>query len=339
MLEYIKDLCQIPGISGDEAAVREYLIDKIKDKAKYEVDPLGNLFVFKQGKERAKNKVMLAAHMDEIGLIITAITQEGFLKFANVGGIDSGVLLGRSVEIGDKRIPGVIGLVPLHLVKDDAANKLPDEDELYIDIGAKDNEEALRYVALGDPAVLAGAPVHVGESCLKARALDDRAGCAIMLKLIESDLPYDLTFVFTVQEEVGLRGARAAAHAVKPDFAIVIEATTAADIAGVEAEKQVCALGKGAVVSFMDRTTVYNRELFKKAFEIAQANNILAQVKAAVAGGNDAGAIHSSAGGVKTISISLPCRYLHSASCMISINDLEESFKLVTKLAESLAND
>jgi len=339
MLEYIKELSRIPAVSGNEDMVRDYLIKKIEKHASYEVDALGNLLVFKQGKTRAKNKLMLAAHMDEIGFIITHITEDGFLKFTTVGGIDSRVILGRSVEIGPEGVFGVMGVKPVHLVKKEAENKMPDDDELYIDIGAKDREEALGKISLGDLAVFTGEPTELGESLLKAKALDDRAGCAILLKMIESELEYDLNFAFTVQEEVGLRGAAAAAYAIKPDYAFVVEATTAADIAGVEEEKQVCALGKGPAVSSMDRATVYDRKMYKKAFELAEKHGIKIQPKAAVAGGNDAGAIHSSGKGVKTLAVSLPCRYLHSASCTIDRNDLNEVYKLLVKLGEYYAND
>lgn len=339
MLKKIKDLCQIPAVSGGEEKVRAYLIKKIEGKANHEVDALGNLIVYKKGKKAAKNKVMLAAHMDEIGLIINLINDEGFLKFIKVGGIDTAVLLGRSVEIGDKAVKGFIGVKPIHLLKEEEKHTFPEDGELYIDIGAKSREDALKHVSLGDLAVLESQPTEFGTSLLKARALDDRAGCALLLHMIEQESQYDLTFAFTVQEEVGLRGAKTAAWALEPDYALVVEATTAADIAGVEAEKEVCSLGKGAVVSFMDRATVYDREMYKKAFELAEKHGIKIQPKAAVAGGNDAGAIHSAGGGAKTLAISLPCRYLHSASSTIDKNDLEEVYKLIVKLGEYYAND
>ncbi|HIT52694.1 MAG TPA: M42 family metallopeptidase [Candidatus Fimivicinus intestinavium] len=339
MLGTLKTLCALPGASGREDAVRAFLIERIKSHAEYEVDALGNLLVHKKGAERAKRRVMLAAHMDEVALIVTYITEEGYLRFAPVGGIDPSVLFGRGVLVGTKQAPGVIGSLPVHLLEKEALKKMPDTDQLYIDIGAASSEEAQEVVHLGDIAYFDSAFVPFGERRIKAKALDDRAGCAILLEMIESDLPYDLEFAFTVQEEVGLRGAGAAAYQLAPDYAIVVETTTAADLAGVQPHKRVCALGRGAVVSFMDKSTLYDRRLYDFAFSLAERKNIRCQTKTLVAGGNDAGAIHKSRGGVKTITVSVPCRYLHSPCCVIEEGDLYDTADLVRALAQSFAND
>lgn len=337
MLEMIKELCALSGISGRENAVREYIIEKIRDYAEYRVDPLGNLIVFKKGRKPAKNKVMLDAHMDEVGLIITAVTSEGYLRFTKVGGIDTRVMLGRTVKVGDKAVNGVIGIKPVHLVEKSAEADIPKADDLYIDIGAKSREEALEYIRIGDAAWFAGDFVEFGDGFVKSKALDDRAGCAILIELIRSELEYDAWFSFSVQEEIGTRGAQTAAFTVAPDYAIVVETTTAADISGVKDEKRVCICGEGGTVSFMDRSTLYDRELFDKAFEIAEKKSIRCQPKTMVAGGNDAGAIHKSRGGVKVLTVSVPCRYLHSPGCVIRYSDVEESLKLIKALAEEFA--
>lgn len=337
MLELIKELCTLSGISGRENAVREYIVSQIKDYAEYSVDPLGNLIVFKKGRKPAKNKVMLDAHMDEVGLIITAITSDGYLKFVKVGGIDTRVMIGRTVKVGDKAVNGVIGIKPVHLVDKDAEADIPKQDDLYIDIGAKSKEEAQQYVRLGDSAWFASDFVEFGDGFVKAKALDDRAGCAILIEMIKSDLEYDTWFSFSVQEEIGTRGAQASAFTVAPDYAIVVETTTAADISGVKDEKRVCLCGSGGAVSFMDRSTLYNRELFDMAFEVAQREGIACQPKTMVAGGNDAGAIHKSRGGVKVLTVSIPCRYLHSPGCVIKYSDAQESFRLIKAMAEEFA--
>ena len=337
MLEMIKELCALSGISGRENAVREYIIDKIKDYAEYSIDPLGNLIVFKKGNNPAKNKVMLDAHMDEVGMIVSAITPEGYLKFVKVGGIDSRVMLGRAVKVGEKAVNGVIGIKPVHLVEKDAEADIPKQDDLYIDIGAKSREEAAEYVRIGDAAWFAGDFVEFGDGFVKAKALDDRAGCAILIEMIRSELEYDAWFSFSVQEEIGTRGAQTAAFTVAPDYAIVVETTTAADISGVKDEKRVCICGDGGTVSFMDRSTLYNRELFDKAFEVAARDGIKCQPKTMVAGGNDAGAIHKSRGGVKVLTVSVPCRYLHSPCCVIKHSDVDESLKLIKAMAEEFA--
>lgn len=337
MLEMIKELCTLSGISGRESAVREYIIEKIKDYAEYSVDPLGNLLVFKKGKNSAKNKVMLDAHMDEVGLIITAITSEGYLRFAKVGGVDTRVIIGRPVKVGDKAVNGVIGIKPVHIVEKSAQSDIPKADDLYIDIGAKSKEEAETLVRLGDAAWFAGDFTEFGNGFIKSKALDDRVGCAILVEMIRSELEYDAWFSFSVQEEIGTRGAQTSAFTLAPDYAIVVETTTAADISGVKDEKRVCICGKGGAVSFMDRRTIYSRELFDKAFETAEKNGIICQPKTLVAGGNDAGAIHKSRGGVKVLTVSVPCRYLHSPSCVIKYSDVEESLKLIKAMAEEFA--
>ena len=172
---------------------------------------------------------------------------------------------------------------------------------------------------------------------IRSRAIDDRAGCAILIDLMKKDLPYDCTFVFAVQEEVGLRGSKTAAFAAEPEAAIVVESTTAADIPGVEPEKQVCHVGKGPVLSFMDRATIYDREYFALAKKLAAEKGIPCQVKEAVAGGNDAGAIHVSRGGVRTAAVSLACRYLHSPVGMIAEEDFHHAEELIEAMAMAIA--
>lgn len=337
MTEKLKNLCSLYGVSGRENAVREYLISRLGSECRFSVDNLGNLIVFKKGRNKSKNKVMLAAHMDEVGFIVTHITSDGFLKFDTVGGIDTSVMAGRSVRVGERLIPGVIGVKPVHLLKNDEKNVFPEKESLYIDIGAKSRAEAEESVRPGDCAFFDSEFVTFGDGFIKARAIDDRAGCALLLQMLEDEQDYDMWVVFTVQEETGTGGAQAAAYTVDPDCAIVAEATTAADIPGVEGEKRVCLLGGGPVISFMDRSTVYSRELFRLVLDLAEKNGIKAQVKTQVAGGNDAGSIFKSRGGVKVLAVSLPCRYIHSPSCVIKESDLFETYKLIKLLAAELA--
>lgn len=337
MLELIKKITAIPGISGRENLVRDFIIEQIKDYAEYQIDPLGNLLVFRKGRKPANHKVMIDAHMDEVGFIITDITSEGFLHFAKVGGINTAVLAGRRVKVGENGINGVFGIKPIHLVEKADERKLPSDDNLYIDIGAENREEALKYVQPGDSAWFSSETVEFGSGFLKAKALDDRVGCAILIKMIQNEPEYDLWFSFSVQEEIGLRGAKTAAFSIAPEYAIAVETTTAADISGVKGDKRVCILGNGGVVSFMDRSTIYSRELFDRAFEIAGEKNIPCQTKTMVAGGNNAGAIHQSRGGVKVLTVSVPCRYLHSPACVINFKDVESSLELINELAEDFA--
>lgn len=333
----LKTLCELNGTSGREEAVREFLIAHLPKDASYTVDALGNLIVEKRGANRAKNKVMLASHMDEVGLIITYITEDGFLRFVCVGGIDSRALFGKAVKVGENGISGVIGGKAIHQLTKDEKNTVPEAEDLLIDIGARTKAEAESLVSLGDNAYFDSEYIEFGDGFIKSKAIDDRAGNLIMLEMLQSDLPYDMTFCFTVQEEIGTRGAAAVTDTVAPDYAIVLESTTASDLPDVSGYRQVCKTGGGAVVGFMDRGTVYDKSLYDLAFRLAKENDIPCQTKTMVAGGNDASAIHKAAGGVKTVAVSVPCRYIHSASCVAKKEDIDSVARLARVLSETLA--
>lgn len=329
MIELLKDLCRLPGVSGDEDRVRDFIRAKAAPYASaIRTDALGNLIVFKKGRKTTGNKLLLAAHMDEVGVIVTRITDEGFLKFDFVGGVDRRVAIGKPVLIGDKQVPGVIGLKAIHLVGQEEMKKVPKTDALYIDIGAKDRETAEKLVALGDYGSFIGEPEAFGQSFLKSKAIDDRVGCAIMLELLKEELPLDVTFAFTAQEEVGTRGAFAAAFSVTPEVALVLETTTAADSPAVEKHRQVCAPGKGPVISYMDGGTIYDRGLFEDLRRLAEDNHIPWQTKEYIAGGNDARTIQRTKSGVRVAAISAAVRYLHAPASVGSMADFENMLKL-----------
>lgn len=335
MLDRLREICMTDGTSGDEAAVREYIRSRITAD-EMTVDPLGNLIVFKKGRQTPKNKVMLAAHMDEVGFMVTDITEDGFLRFGAVGGIDSRVVMGRAVRFKNGTL-GIVGTKAVHQQTAEERKKAPEFDEMLIDIGAACAADAEKLVKRGDTACFDTDFFTFGDGYVKGKAIDDRAGCLIMMDMINSDLPYDMWFAFTVQEEVGTRGAKAAAFTVQPDIALVLETTTACDISGSGGSKRVCELGKGCVVSYMDRSTIYDRELYSLAFDTAKRLDIPVQTKTLVAGGNDSGAIHVSCGGVRTCAMSVPCRYLHSPSCVIKQSDLDATKALSAAMAEACA--
>ena len=337
MIERIEQLCSLYGTSGREDAVREYILSALPADAESTVDALGNLIVFKKGRNRANHRVMLCAHMDEVGMMVTHITDDGYLKFSTVGGISVPALFGKAVRVGEQLLAGVIGVKPVHLLDDEEEKKYPKKDSLYIDIGAASKAEAETVVSVGDCAYFDSEVVYFGDGYLKGRALDDRCGCAILLEMLHSDLAYDLWFAFTVQEETSLGGAGPAAYRIDPEYALVLETTTASDIDGVDGEKKVCRLGQGAVVSQMDRRTVYLPKMYEKAFALAKEHGIPAQPKTVVAGGNDAGVIFKSRGGVAVQALSLPCRYLHSPSCVIMEKDYFATRALATCFAAELA--
>lgn len=328
-MEQLKALCELQGVSGREDAVRHYIIDKIKDNAEVTVDALGNIIAFVKGEKRAVKKVMADAHMDEVGFIVHYITADGMLKFTTVGSIMTGVLLARRVRFSNG-VVGVISSKPIHLLEGDQRDKMPDKESLYIDIGASSFEEASAVISLGDYAVFDEGFEALGDLVV-SKALDDRLGCFALIDIINSKPEYDFYAVFSVMEEIG-HGARTATFAINPDYAVVLESTTAADLAGVSEDKKVCKVGCGAVVSFMDKGTMYDKDLFDKTLKIAEENGISHQIKSYVSGGNNAAGIHQTGDGVKTIALSVPCRYIHSASCVASLSDA----KAVRDLAEAV---
>lgn len=340
MLNELKTLCALPGPSGMEGPVRDYIVQQAQPYADtITVDVMGNLILFKKGAKSTKNKLMLCAHMDEVGLMVTSITDDGYLKFDFVGGVDRRVAIGKRVLVGEKAVPGIIGIKAYHLVSREEEKKVPKTDSLYIDIGAKDKESAEKLVKLGDCAVFDSDWVEFGAGLVKAKALDDRVGCAVMLALLKEDLPMDVTFAFTVQEEVGTRGAFGAAFRVTPQVALVLETTTAADIPSSAEHQQVCSPGKGPVVPFMDGGTIYDRNLFESLRQLAQENGIPWQTKHYVAGGTDARAVQRTKTGVRVAGMAAAVRYLHAPSSVGCINDFENMLRLTRLFVAQLAGE
>ena len=331
MLELLKKLCTLDGPSSFEDEVRDFIRARVETAGCDAVeDAMGNLIVHKPGKP-AKQKVMFAAHMDEVGFIITNITEQGYLKFAAVGGIDTRVIIGKRVTVGPNRLPGIIGIKAVHLVNREARKVVPKPDEMYIDIGADNKEEAEKLVELGEYAVFDSAPVEFGDGMLKARAIDDRCGCMTMLRLIEEGPDVESWYAFTVQEEVGTRGAGPVSFRVKPDTAIVLEGTAAGDIPEAPKHQKVCSPGKGAVLPFMDTAAIYPSELFRELMDIAEKNGINSQIKEYVSGGTDSGAIQRATSGVRVANISAAVRYIHSPSCVACIKDFEDIYRLAAE--------
>lgn len=341
MLDTVKTLCYLSGVSGSEDEVRDYILERVLGHADEIVtDPMGNLMVFKKGRVTPQKRVMLAAHMDEVGLIVTHVDDDGYLKFSFVGGVDRRVVIGKPVFVGNERVPGVIGIKAYHLVSRDEEKKVPKTDDMYIDIGVKNKEEALALVSLGDVAVFDDTVVEFGDGYLKAKAIDDRLGCAVMLKLIESDdLPCDCWFAFTTQEEVGTRGAKAAAFRIEPEICMVLEGTTAADIPGSTEANEVCRLDGGVVIPFMDKGTLYHPGLYKALTALADAKGIKWQTKRMVAGGTDAAAIQRALGGVKTVALACGIRNLHSPACVANTADFEPMLALAKYFLAEISED
>ena len=345
--ELLRELSLAFGPTGCEDNVAELIRSQIKSYAdEIRTDKMGNLTAVLHGQNHgtdAERRLMFSAHMDEVGFMITNVNSDGTLKFSCLGGIVGSALPARRVTVGDEnnKIAGVIGTKAIHQLKGDERETMPKTSELYIDIGAKDKEEAEGYVKRGAFGTFDSEYIHFGHDgkFIKGKALDDRVGVAVMIeacrRLAAKDerLPHDVYFAFTVREEVGHSGAGTTAYKIDPHMAFVLEATAVADNTGAPREKQVARLGEGPAISFMDRSTIYSRDIYEFVLETARENNIKAQPKRYVSGGNDAGHIHKTRAGIKTAAISAPARYIHTASDVIHADD----FAAMTDLAEALA--
>lgn len=335
-MDLLEKLCMINGTSGGEKSVRDMLISFLPKDCEYTVDALGNLIVNKKGRNAAKNRTALFAHMDEVGFIVTYITDDGYVRVSPVGGIDESALFGKRVTVNG--VNGVAGGKATHQCVGDEGKKIPKIADITVDFGFENKEQAEEKVDLGDFVYFKSDFVRFGNGYVKSKALDDRIGTAVLINILNEESDFDYTCVFTVQEEIGTRGAAVGAYTVNPDYAIVVETTTASDIPDTPDHKKVCKAENGAVVSFMDRGTLYDRELYKKAFAVAEKNGIPCQTKTVVAGGNDASAIHKAAGGIKTVAVSVPCRYIHSPSSVCSEKDIDSVERLTKALLRELAD-
>lgn len=324
-------LAAIPGVSGHEAAVREAILAMIGTSGESRVDPLGNLVVFKKGRAAPGKRIMLTAAMDEAGLIVSRIEEDGLLRFSTVGELSDRTLVGKAVEIGDGRLAGVIGTKAVHLQSEREREETPGIDKLFMDIGARNKADASACVSPGDRAVFQSPSWEIGEGKLMARAIGNRACCAILVSLCCLDLPYDCHFVFLAQSETGGAGASTAAYQVGPDVAIVLEAA-ASDVAEEASGGFSCRLGGGPVLSVADKGLVYNSALLRRAQASAGEAGIACQT---TCGGNAivARALQASGGGVQVLTVGLPCRYPQSPSSMVASSDVASLERLAALLA------
>ncbi len=347
-IELIKALSLAFGPSGCEDDVRELLIEQIEGSCDgYFVDRSGNLIARLKGQgmdyhPEAPRRILLSAHMDEVGLMITEITEEGYLRFGTVGGIDPRVLCGRHVTIrhAKQTVHGVIASKAIHLQTAEERTKTTPVRKMYIDIGAKDAEDAKKYVTVGDCAVFDSEFVTFGKDGrqMKGKAIDDRAGCAALVEILrtlyvsEAERPFDLYLAFTTCEEVGIAGSSVAAFAVEPEIAIVLEATAVNDLPNAADNAKVSFLGEGGTLSLVDGGAIYDRALINYARSTAEANGIKCQIKRAAAGMNDAAHIQRTRAGARVMALSLPTRYIHSASNVALYEDYESVRDLIVAM-------
>ena len=332
----LKELSEAIGVSGDEGSVRAVVLDAVREHVdEIRVDTMGNVLAFKRGTGRQRMRVMLAAHMDEVGLIVVGHDGDGFLQVRTVGGIDPRLLPGTLFQVGPERIPGVIGVKPIHLLKEEEGDKVPQIENLVVDVGAKSKDEAKKLAPLGSYATFATQFRVLGESpglgtTVSGKAFDDRAGCAVLVELLRGErFRFDLHAAFTVQEEVGLRGARVAAYTIEPDCAFALEGTIADDIPKDKDVSPTTELGQGPAITVMDRSVIADRRLVRLLTSTAEELGIPYQFKQPGIGGTDAGAIHRTREGVPSVTVSVPCRYIHSPVALLSLDDFSNTVRLM----------
>ncbi|MCY3781285.1 MAG: M20/M25/M40 family metallo-hydrolase [Chloroflexi bacterium] len=337
---HLEELSNAIGVSGEEDDVRGIVLSAIRDHAtNIEVDALGNLTARQRGSVYPDYVVMIAAHMDEVGMMVTAVDSNGLIQFTNVGGIDPRILPGLRVKVGRNRRPGVVLWKPIHMGRD---MKTVAMDNLRIDVGASDSSAAKP----GDRIAFDGGFDHLSDSVVRGKAFDDRVGCSILIDILQSG-PYPVTIAaaFTAQEEIGLRGATVAAQRLRPDAAIVLEGTYAYDVPDPNREADAGDLptnpgtrfGEGAVITLSDRQMITDPRVFAFLRETAEANDIAYQVKTMDGGGTDGGAIHIAQAGIPTMPISAPCRYIHSPTALLNLDDYASVLKLSQAVLKRLS--
>lgn len=312
------------GPSGNEERIREVIKEEIKDYVdEIKVDALGNLIGIKKGHGK---KIMIASHMDEIGVMITNIDEKGFLRFTNIGGVSPFVSLYQRVMFADGTI-GVVGMEKIDEIKDLKLNKM------YIDIGASSKEEAMKKVNVGDVACFY-TPFVQKDDALVSKAMDDRIGCFVSIEALKAlkNSSNEIYFVFTVQEEVGLRGAKTAAYGINADLGIAIDVTATGDTP--KAATMDVSMGKGVAIKVKDNSIIAHPAVKNLMTQVAKENDIPYQYEILDMGGTDSGAIHLTRSGIPSGVISIPCRYVHSPSEMVSASDVENAIKLLVKILE-----
>jgi endoglucanase len=337
-LEKLSNAC---GVTGREEEVRNLMIKLMKPYVdEIVVDKLENVIAIKKGK-KSSPKVMLAAHMDEVGLMVKTITKEGFLQFAKMGGIDDRILLAQKVIVHTRKAPlhGIIGSKPPHIQKEEERKKIVAYDELFIDIGAESRENAdAMGVKIGDPVAFDVKYAKISKNVVIGKAFDDRAGCAIMIETLKQLGKTDCTIcaVGTVQEEVGLRGAATAAFGIDPDVGIALDVTVAGDVPGVREFDTNVKMGKGPTLTVADSGLITHPKVLRLLLDVAEENKIAYQLETGLPGSTDAARISLTRQGVPSGTVSVATRYIHSPVGMLNLKDAENSAKLTVAAIQKI---
>jgi len=342
-LQLLRDLTSAAGVPGFEREARQVMEKYLAPLAEVSRDRLGSVIGRKRGTADSP-RIMLAGHLDEVGFLVSMITEEGFLRFQTLGGWWDQVLLAQKVVVKTRQgdVIGVIGSKPPHVLSQEERKKLLEKKDMFIDVGASSKEEALAMgIRPGDPVVpYSEFTVMKNDRLVLAKALDNRVGCALAVEVLRRlqgvDHPNTVYGVGTVQEEVGLRGAQTSAHAVQPDVGIALEVSIAGDVPGMKPEEAQSKLGKGPTVLLYDATLVPHVQLRDLVMDVAEAEGIPLQFDVMPGGGTDAGRIHLFGQGVASLCIGVPTRYIHSHAGIMHLDDFEAAVRLLTALVMRL---
>jgi endoglucanase len=343
--EILRNLSEAFGPSGHEEDVRAYISDLVKHMVdEIQEDAVGNLIVLKQGK--SKKKLMLDAHTDEIGVMVRFIDENGFLRFAKLGGWDDRLFPAHRVKLrsrSGKFYHGVIGMSPPHVLTEEQRGKVIKAEDYFIDIGAASAEDAASIgAAVGDVGVIAYPFVEFAPKCFVGKAFDDRAGCLLLIAALKAihegrvKTPLTVYGNFATSEEVGMRGAKVAAYSIDPDVAVALEGTIGADFPGVPADRRPCSQRGGPVIAVIDSSIIVPRKMSNFMLDCATRLKIPHQIKMPIYGGTDAGSIHLTRKGILSGVIAVPCRYIHSPNTTLYWPDLEHSIKLVEEVVRRI---
>lgn len=341
LIENLEKLSNACGVAGREQEVRELLIKMLKPYAdEIVVDKLENVIAIKKGKKNSP-KIMIAAHMDEIGLMVKNITKEGFLQFTKMGGIDDRILLAQKVNVFTEKgkLPGIIGSKPPHIQKEEERKKIVTFDEMFIDIGAENRDDVKAMgVKVGDSVVFDVAFRSIGKDIVMGKAFDNRAGCSVMVETFKALEKTDCTVYAagTVQEELGLRGAGTAAYGLDPDVGIALDVTIAGDIPGVREFDTTVKIGKGPALTVSDSGLVTHPKILRWFMDAAAENKINYQLETGLLGSTDAARIALTRQGIPSGTISVPARYIHSPTGMINLKDVQNAAKLATAVVQKI---
>lgn len=338
-IELLKTICELPGAPGFEDRIRSFLIEQLNAVAdEVQVDNMGNLIAVKNGKGKEAKNVMVTAHMDEIGFIVNHIDENGFVRFHPLGGFDPKTLTAQRVIIhGKQDVIGVMGTKPIHVMPAEERNKMPKTTDYFIDLGM-DKESVEKIVSVGDPVTRERELIEMGQ-CVNCKSIDNRVSVFILLEAFKQlkQVPYNVYAVFTVQEEVGLRGATVAAHSINPDFGLNLDTTIAYDVPGAQPQEQVTKLGNGTAIKIMDASVICDRRMVEYLKKMADENEIPWQAELLPAGGTDTASLQRNGkSGSISGAISIPTRHLHQVIEMAHQDDIYNSIRLLNMSVSNL---